>query len=183
MKTNMKRATKIIIFLLIVVAFSTGAFLQRSEQVSNKQENMKITSSAFDPEQSIPSKYTCDGKDVNPPLRFEDVPAQAGSLVLVVDDPDAPAGTWLHWTLWNIDSELNKIEEDSVPEGAGEGMTNFGNTGYGGPCPPGKHRYFFKLYALDTKLDLSSSAKVKHLENAMEDNIIEKAKLVGIYER
>lgn len=144
---------------------------------------MKIKSSAFKHKEMIPSKYTCDGEDINPPLEIKEVPENAKSLVLIVDDPDAPMGTWIHWTVWNIDPKTNKIEEDSVPKGAEEGMTNFGNTGYGGPCPPGKHRYFFKLYALNTKLDLNSSAKIKHLENAMEEHVIERAKLVGIYER
>ncbi len=145
---------------------------------------MRIKSSAFKHTETIPSKYTCDGDDISPPLKIEEVPEEAKSLVLIVDDPDAPVGIWTHWTVWNINPKIEKIEEDSVPEGAVEGMTNFGSTGYGGPCPPGgEHRYFFKLYALDSKLELDPSTEADELEEAMDKHIIEKAELVGLYER
>src|SRR6056297_2349089 len=145
---------------------------------------MRIKSSAFKHTETIPSKYTCDGDDISPPLKIEEVPEEAKSLVLIVDDPDAPVGIWTHWTVWNINPKIEKIEEDSVPEGAVEGMTNFGSTGYGGPCPPGgEHRYFFKLYALDSELELDSSVDAEELEEAMNKHIIEKAELVGIYEK
>ena len=145
---------------------------------------MRIKSSAFKHTETIPSKYTCDGDDINPPLKIEEVPEEAKSLVLIVDDPDAPVGIWTHWTVWNINPKIEKIEEDSVPEGAVEGMTNFGSTGYGGPCPPGgEHRYFFKLYALDSKLELDPLTEADELEEAMDKHIIEKAELVGLYER
>lgn len=145
---------------------------------------MKIKSPAFKHTGSIPSKYTCDGKDISPPLEIEEVPEETKSLVLIVDDPDAPVGIWTHWTVWNIDPKVKKIEEDSIPKGGKEGMTNFGSTGYGGPCPPGgEHRYFFKLYALDTMLELDSSVEADELEEEMESHIIEKAELVGLYKR
>jgi len=145
---------------------------------------MKITSSAFKEGDSIPSQYTCDGKDVNPPLRFEQVPEQAESLVLIVDDPDAPAGTWLHWTLWNVNPNFEEIKEDSVPEGAIEGITDFEKSGYGGPCPPsGEHRYRFKLFALDKKLNLEAGAAKDELDQAMEGHVIEKDVLEGKYSR
>ncbi|MFC1678296.1 YbhB/YbcL family Raf kinase inhibitor-like protein [Patescibacteria group bacterium] len=146
--------------------------------------HMKIFSSAFMHNQQMLSKFTCDDANVNPPLNFDDVPPAAKSLVLIMDDPDAPLGTWLHWTMWNINPQTKKIAENTVPEGAVEGVTDFGSTGYGGPCPPsGEHRYFFKLYALDTMLDLAQGAKLDELENAMEGHILDKAELIGLYKR
>lgn len=145
---------------------------------------MKITSSSFAHNQNIPPKYTCDGENINPPLQFSDIPADAKSLVLISDDPDAPMGTWVHWILWNIDPKTTEISEKSVPAGAIEGTTSFGETGYGGPCPPsGVHRYFFKLYALDTKLDLPISVKKEDLEKAMQQHILASAEMIGLYTR
>lgn len=145
---------------------------------------MKITSSSFAHNQNIPPKYTCDGENINPPLQFSDIPADAKSLVLISDDPDAPMGTWVHWILWNIDPKTTEIAEKSVPAGAIEGTTSFGETCYGGPCPPsGVHRYFFKLYALDTKLDLPISAKKEDLKKAMQQHILASAEMIGLYTR
>src|SRR3989338_10824520 len=116
---------------------------------------MNITSSAFKEGESMPAIYTCEGRNINPPLRFGNVPSTAVSLALIVDDPDAPMGTWVHWTMWNIDPAITEIGENSVPAGAVQGLTSSNKNAYGGPCPPsGTHRYFFKLYALDTLLDL-----------------------------
>ncbi len=118
------------------------------------------------------------------PLGDSPIPAEAKSLVLIVDDPDAPAGDWVHWTVWNISAKTKTIAENSLPENAAEGFTDFGKPGYGGPCPPtGTHRYFFKLYALDTTLALNSSAKKTDIEKAMEGHILEQAELVGLYQR
>jgi len=148
------------------------------------QAMLKITSPAFENNGDIPPKYTCDGDNVNPELIFEGVPSGAESLVLIVDDPDAPGGTWVHWTVWNIDPSVDSIGEDSVPEGAVEGNTDFGKPGYGGPCPPsGKHRYFFKLYALDTDLDLDIASEASDIEAAMEGHILASAELIGLYSR
>ncbi len=145
---------------------------------------MKITSSAFEHQKEIPSSYTCDGQDINPPLTISDVPSEAKDLVLIVNDPDAPNKTWVHWTVWNINPDQKKIIEDSVPKEAQEGVTDFGNSGYGGPCPPsGEHRYFFKLYALDEKLDLPPRSDINQLEEAMTGHVLEKAALIGIYSR
>lgn len=145
---------------------------------------MKITSSSFAHNQNIPPKYTCDGENINPSLQFSDIPADTKSLVLISDDPDAPMGTWVHWILWNIDPKTTEIAEKSVPTGAIEGTTSFGETGYGGPCPPsGVHRYFFKLYALDTKIDLPISAKKEDLEKAMRKHILASAEMIGLYTR
>ena len=145
---------------------------------------MKIQSPVFENNQSIPSKYTCDGQNINPPLEFADIPKEAKSLVLIMDDPDAPSGLWVHWTVWNIDPSTKGIAENSRFEDAMEGMTSSGKMGYGGPCPPDReHRYSFKLYALDTILDLDSSAKKEELEAAMEGHIISSAELIGLYNR
>ena len=145
---------------------------------------MKILSPAFEANQMIPPKYTCDGENINPPLQIADVPANTKSLILISDDPDAPMGTWVHWTIWNIPPETNEIGENSVPIGAVEGITSFGNKGYGGPCPPsGTHRYFFKLYALDAMLDLSQSAKASDIEKAMKSHILDNSELIGLYKR
>lgn len=145
---------------------------------------MKLESQAFGPNQLIPQKYTCDGEDINPPLKISDVPPNSKSLVLIVADPDAPRKTFIHWTLWNISPETQEIPENSIPEGAVQGMTDFGRSGYGGPCPPsGTHRYFFKLYSLDRNLDLNSGAKIDELERAMESHILDKVELVGLYHR
>lgn len=154
------------------------------EKTSEKQREMKIQSSAFENNGSIPSKYTCDGEEVNPPLEIKGIPAETESLALVVDDPDAPADTWTHWTVWNMGSGTERVEEDSVPPSGVEGKTDFGEPGYGGPCPPGgSHRYRFRIYALDSRLSLDSSAGRKELEEAMEDRIFDQALLTGIYER
>ena len=145
---------------------------------------MTILSSAFEHNAFIPVKYTCDGENVNPPLELKDVPSGTQSLVLVVDDPDAPRGTWVHWTVWDINFKTAQIAEDSVPASATEGLTSFGKSGYGGPCPPsGTHRYFFKLYALDMTLDLSSTADKRMLEEAMAGHILGQAELIGLYGR
>ena len=145
---------------------------------------LKLSSQAFNPSALIPAKYTCDGQDVNPPLLIENIPAETKSLALIVDDPDAPAGTWVHWVVWNISPATSEIKEHSLPSGAQEGMTDFRRRGYGGPCPPsGTHRYFFKLYALDTMLSLSPNATKAALESAMKGHILAQAELMGLYKR
>jgi Raf kinase inhibitor-like YbhB/YbcL family protein len=154
---------------------------------TNRLHNdMKITSSAFQHQQKIPRKYTCDGEDINPPLVFLDVPRAARSLVLIVDDPDAPRGTWVHWVVYNINPSVREVKEKSVPRDGIEGMTSSGKPGYAGPCPPsGTHRYFFKLYALDTMLVFDRPQRVdkKMVEERMKDHILEQAELVGVYSR
>ena len=147
---------------------------------------MRIESPAFGNTSRIPTAYTCDGANVNPPLAIADVPAGAKSLCLIMDDPDAPMGTWVHWTVWNIDPKTTGIPEHSVPKGSVEGKTSAGESGYGGPCPPpptGTHRYFFKLYALDRTLDLPASPDKAALERAMEGHILGNAELIGLYSR
>ena len=145
---------------------------------------MRIESPVFANNQNIPKKYSCDGGDISPSLRIYDVPKVTRSLALVVDDPDAPGGTWVHWTLWNIEPDTEEILEATVPAGAVEGETSFGTCGYGGPCPPsGTHRYFFKIYALDEMLNISEDADKKQLFQAMKGRILDEAELVGLYSR
>lgn len=145
---------------------------------------MQIISSAFEHNQNIPVKYTCDGENINPPLEVVDLPENTQSLVIIMDDPDAPNGTWVHWTVWNIAPTTKMIPASSVPSDAIEGETSFGRTGYGGPCPhAGTHHYFFKLYALDTNPDLDPAAEKEQLVEAMEGHVLEKAELVGLYAR
>jgi Raf kinase inhibitor-like YbhB/YbcL family protein len=145
---------------------------------------MKISSAAFENNSFIPSKYTCEGQEINPPLEFRDVPEDTKSLLLIVDDPDAPMKTWVHWTIWNIDAKTTQVLQNSCPKGAVEGITSFGRTGYGGPCPPsGTHRYFFKLFALDKMLDLSPNSHVRDIEGTIEGHIIRKAELIGLYKK
>lgn len=145
---------------------------------------MNISSIAFQNNSAIPVKYTCDGMDINPPLAFDGVPAKTQTLSLIVDDPDAPRGTWVHWVVWNIDPETVEIKENSVPKGAQQGLTDFKRNNYGGPCPPsGTHRYYFKLYALDKTLSLPSRTTKADLEKAMQGHILEKAEFVGLYKR
>lgn len=145
---------------------------------------MKIKSEAFEDGGFIPSKYTCDGENVIPPLLFSDIPGKAKSLVLIMDDPDSPTGTWNHWTVWNIDPKIVGIPEGMVPEGVMEGKTTFGDIGYGGPCPGnGRHRYFFKLYALNTELKLLAGSPKETLIESMMGNIIAEAEMFAFYER
>lgn len=144
---------------------------------------MNISSPAFTGD-TIPAKYTCDGEGISPPLKISGVPESAASLVLICDDPDAPAGLWVHWIIWNIDPKFTEIAENSVPAGSVEGTTSFGSTGYGGPCPPsGSHRYFFKVYALDITIPLGPDSKIEDLIAAMQGHILDQAELVRTYGR
>lgn len=145
---------------------------------------LRIVCPQFDNNGSIPLTYTCDGANINPELKFSDIPDGTKELVLIIEDPDAPTGLWIHWMVWNINSRINIIPENSFPKDAIQGTNSFGENKYSGPCPPfGEHRYFFKLYALNTNLLLDLSATKEQLEKAMEGHIIEKAELMGLYAR
>lgn len=142
---------------------------------------LTITSPAFESNGSIPSKYTCDGKDVNPPLHIDNLPQEARSLALIVDDPDAPAGTWVHWVMWNI-PVTKELKENEAP--GLQGMNDFSKHRYNGPCPPsGVHRYFYKVYALDDELNLPVSSDKADLERAMAPHVLAYGELVGRYSR
>ena len=143
---------------------------------------MKITSSAFQEGGDIPSKFSRDGGNVNPSLRFEGAPPNAKSLVLIVDDPDAPVGLFTHWLVWNIDPKTTEIPERGTPKGAVQGTNDYPSLGYGGPQPPsGTHRYYFKIFALDQTLDLRSGAKRQELDKAMSGHVIAQGELMGRY--
>lgn len=145
---------------------------------------MKITSPAFSNNETFPAKYGCSGEGVNPPLEISDVPAGAVSLVLISDDPDAPSGDFVHWLVWNIDPATTQIAENSVPVGAIQGSTSMGEPGYVAPCPPsGTHHYHFKIYALDTKLDLPTSANKAKVLSAMEGHVLAQGEIIGLYSR
>ncbi|MCE8162993.1 MAG: YbhB/YbcL family Raf kinase inhibitor-like protein [Candidatus Moeniiplasma glomeromycotorum] len=147
---------------------------------------MKLTSSAFTHQTSLPSRYTCDGKNVSPPLTWSEIPPATQSLVLIMDDPDAPGGTWDHWIIFNLPPNLNSLPEgiNQFPSGTKLGKNSWGQTEYGGPCPPDRqHRYFFKLYALNTVLDLPPGASKSQIQQALKGKIIEKTELIGLYAR
>jgi Raf kinase inhibitor-like YbhB/YbcL family protein len=150
---------------------------------------LSLSSSAFQHGERIPVKYTCDGQDISLPLEWSNVPQGTQSLALIADDPDAPVGTWIHWVLYNLPGDSRALHESvppdaSLPNGSRHGKNSWGQLGYGGPCPPsGTHRYFFKLYALDTILELQAGASKDQLLEAMERHILADAELMGSYSR
>ena len=150
---------------------------------------LKVTSTAFQEDGMIPPKYTADGEDMSPPLAWEGLPEKTKSVAIIVDDPDAPMGTWVHWLIWNIPPAMTSLPEnmppdDRLPNGMRQGTTDFGRTGYGGPAPPsGTHRYYFRVYALDTMLDLPPGAVRQELEKAMKGHILAEGQLMGKYSR
>jgi Raf kinase inhibitor-like YbhB/YbcL family protein len=151
---------------------------------------MELTSSAFTEGGPVPAKYTCDDKNMSPPLKWSGVPTNAKALALIADDPDAPSGTWVHWVLYDLPATATELAEDVpksqyVAAGAKQGLNDFRHLGYGGPCPPhGKpHRYYFKLYALDGALELKPGATKKDVERAMEKHLLAHAQLMGTYQR
>lgn len=151
--------------------------------------SIELTSPAFNHGDAIPAKFSCDGDDISPPLQWQNVPAGTQSLAVIMDDPDAPRGTWIHWVLYNIPAATSELPEnvapaDSLPGGGSQGTSSFRRVGYGGPCPPGgSHRYFFKLYALDNQLDLAAGATKDQLLAAMEGHILGQGELMGTYTR
>ena len=148
-----------------------------------------LSSSAFQAGEGIPSPYTCDGRDISPPLAWTAPPDGTKSLALINDDPDAPMGTWVHWVVYNLPPSVRQLPEafpadKERPDGTRQGRTDFGRIGYGGPCPPsGTHRYIFKLYALDTVLSLGPGATKAAVEAAMQGHILAQAQLIGTYRR
>ena len=173
----MKKQAVIVGIVISLIVISIGCSEEEQERIFG---DMKITSPAFEHEGTIPAEYTCDGDDVSPQLVFSDVPENATSLALIMDDPDAPGGTWVHWLVWNIPTDvtgLAKGENITYPQGT----NGFNETDYGGPCPSGTHRYYFKLYALDIMLDLEEGATKSQLLTAMSGHILEEAELMGRY--
>ena len=176
----------LISFLMIV--FIIGCNQKENQQQTEMNEqteisNMKLTSSAFANHDSIPQEFTCDGANINPPLSISSVPENTKSLALIVEDPDAVVGTFIHWVVWNIPPETREIAKGNEPDGA-KGKGSSGKLGYIGPCPPsGTHRYYFGLYALDAKLDLPVGSTKTDLENVMQGHILEQTHLMGTYKR
>lgn len=149
-----------------------------------------VTSAAFAMSAAIPAKYTCMGEDISPPLAWSEPPPGTQSIAVLCDDPDAPVGDWVHWVLFNLPPETRSLPEGvppkpKLPDGSVQGLNDFGRIGYGGPCPPpGKpHRYFFKVYALDTRLDLPPRATKKDLLRAMQGHILAQGHLIGTFRR
>jgi Raf kinase inhibitor-like YbhB/YbcL family protein len=180
MKAHILQKTTAGLFLICITAFC-----------GPKGGNMiiTVTSPAFASMQAIPQKYTCDGKDMSPPLSWTNVPKNAKSIVLINDDPDAPAGDWVHWVCYDIPPTIDSLPEavpasDTLACGGKQGKTDFGKIGYGGPCPPGgTHRYFFKVYALDIMLNLPSGKTKKEIVMAIKGHVVASGELVGTYSR
>jgi Raf kinase inhibitor-like YbhB/YbcL family protein len=177
-------AVAIVFLILYLVTSATGV------RAEGGNEAMEIKSGAFQEGGTIPQKYTCMGEDVSPALSWTDPPKGTKSLALIVDDPDSPMGTWVHWVLFDLSPDVKKLDEGVPPDGevlkgAKQGRNDFGNLGYGGPCPPPgpPHRYNFKLYALDIKPTLSVGATKAELLMAMEGHILGEAKLMGRFGR
>jgi len=151
---------------------------------------MQLTSTAFSQGETIQAKYTCDGENLSPPLKWSGAPSGVKSFAVIADDPDAPVGTWVHWVVFDVAATTTELPEglpksQFLPGGAKQGLNDFKHLGYGGPCPPpGKpHRYFFKLYALDSVLDLKPGATKKEVERAIEKHILAQGELMGLYKR
>lgn len=188
---NALRAAGVIVLSLMMASVALAQTPKGSE--GEHSMSMTLRSGAFEDQGDIPARYTCDGADVSPPLNWSGVPETASSLVLIVDDPDAPdpaapKTTWVHWVLYNLspqsDHLAEAVGEEALPAGTGQGLNDWKRTGFGGPCPPiGRHRYFFKLYALDTRLSNLRTPTKAALEAAMKGHVIAEAHLVGTYRR
>jgi hypothetical protein len=173
-------------FFFMAILFFSALFPWSfaSAQESGKQIKLKVTSPAFGNNQTIPPKYGCDGANVNPPVKIENVPPGAKSLALIFDDQDAPRGSYVHWLLWNMEPSVKEIKENSVPEGAIQGMNDFKKNTYGGPCPPTRpHKYALIVYALDVPLNLDPKSGKADLKKAMEGHIIAQGQIMGVYKR
>lgn len=155
----------------------------------SKKMEIKVTSIDFKEGELIPSLFTCEGENISPQISWVDYPKNTKSFALIADDPDAPMGTWVHWVVYNIPSNISELKQNfpldkEFPNGIKQGITDFAKTGYGGPCPPsGIHRYFFKVYALDTILNAPNKLTKKDLLKAMEGHILAKGELIGKYRR
>ncbi len=183
----MKRRVRIIVFSAIIVTVAAGIYVFLGSLQSTTMENFHLKSSVFRDGDYIPSKFTCDGDNVNPMLEIRNAPHGTKSFALIMDDPDASNGsTWDHWLVWNIDPKTQYIMDDNLPFGSVQGKNSFGKESYGGPCPPrgnSAHRYMFELYALDMPLDLPQGASKTDLETAMQGHILEETVLMGKYGR
>jgi Raf kinase inhibitor-like YbhB/YbcL family protein len=184
----MMQITKSLVWLITLgfIILLAGCKGETAAPASEGEVNMtiQITSSAFTEGEEIPRIYTCDDQNVSPPLAWTEVPTYTVSLALIMDDPDAPSGTWVHWVLYNLAPDTTSLEQGQTGLGT-DGKNDFGRTGYGGPCPPrgSTHRYFIKLYALDTRLDLKPDVSKAQVEIAMRGHILAQGQLMGRYGR
>jgi hypothetical protein len=167
----------------LIIMGSVAMLLVTIASFAGGGARMQISSPAFNQGANIPSKFTCDGSQTSPPLQITGIPAEAKSLALIADDPDAPGGLFTHWVIWNIPPQISSIADGSAPKGV-QGTNDFGRPGYGAPCPPsGTHRYYFRVFALDRELDLRSGAKRGQLDAAMKGHVIAQGELIGRYSR
>lgn len=176
---------KMLVFILIILFIISGCAKKTTthQTVNEEVNNMKLESEDFEEGKSIPKEFTCDGDDISPKLVFKDIPEEAKSLALIMDDPDAPGSTFVHWIVWNIPPDTKEILKGEKITYL-QGRTGFGSKKYGGPCPPsGTHRYFFKLYALDTMLSLGEESTKAELKEAMEGHVVSEVSLMGTYQR
>lgn len=181
----MKKAVSYLIAVLILIY----PLAVNAEMKGGKDMKINVGSAAFTEGEMIPRQYTCDGADISPPLSWSTLPEGTKSIAIIADDPDAPAGTWVHWLVYNLPPDLKGLPENmpaqnTLANGGIQGMTDFRRIGYGGPCPPrGTHRYFFKVYAIDTMLNLDPGAIKKRLLVSMEEHILAEGELMGKYRR
>ncbi len=186
---------KRMVWLLPVIVLMAGCgggendFTPAPAEPERVVKDMELTSNAFANGESVPARHSCDGEDISPSLEWSQPPQNTQSFTLICDDPDAPRGTWVHWVVFNLPSETRVLpegvtSESGLPAGSLHGKNNWGDTEYGGPCPPGgTHRYYFKLYALDTTLDLKTGAGKSDVLHAMDGHVLAQAELMGTYER
>jgi len=181
------RTLWIVLILATLICSCSGGDAYVIAKGKAPKMSIQVTSSAFADGGSIPSKYTCDGADVSPPLKWNSVPDTTKSIALIADDPDAPRGTWVHWVVYDLPASLRELPEKVPAEkilgnGGRQGMTDFKKIGYGGPCPPsGTHRYYFKIYALDRMLEIAPGATKAQLLKAMEGHVLAEGQLMGKY--
>lgn len=188
MKRHIRTLTALAVALLMIVASGCSKKSKGNDQEQGAMD-LKITSTAFEQGDTVPVKYTCSGEDISPPLSIEGAPEGTRSFALIMDDPDAPGQIWVHWVVANLPDSVTSIPEGAsgaLPGAAVEGVNSWEKTGYGGPCPPpghGVHHYYFKLYALDTTLDVDATATKGEVVNAMSGHILAQAELMGTFER
>ncbi|MBW2061082.1 MAG: YbhB/YbcL family Raf kinase inhibitor-like protein [Deltaproteobacteria bacterium] len=188
----MKKIISLFVFVIIYAFLISNFYISSAyggQEKRGQSEAFELTSTVFTHKGSIPERYTCDGKDISPPLTWKNSPKGTKSFAFIADDPDAPVGTWVHWVLYNLTAKTRTLPEDvppkaELPDGSRHGRNSWGRKSYGGPCPPsGTHRYFFKLYALDEVLDLASGASKDKLLKAMKGHILGQTELMGEYSR
>jgi Raf kinase inhibitor-like YbhB/YbcL family protein len=187
---KMSARSKVWALIGFVLCFSVWPPGKSFAQEKGGTMSLQISSTAFSAGETIPKRFTCDGQDVSPQLKWNDPPANTQSIALIIDDPDAPVGTWVHWVLYDLPASARELPEgvakqEQLSSAARQGRNDFGAIGYSGPCPPpGKpHRYFFKLYALDAKLGLKAGATKADVERAMKSHILAQTQLIGKYGR